>query len=109
MFAKFAVAASTKIDCGKASNVCPNATVELSCHVTGKVLIWNLMGIELDFSSKDSIGASESFHGITAELVSRNNGTQSKLMFKMTLFIKNNTVYCYDVFGSVASCHIAHG
>lgn len=105
---KFAAAASTEIDCGKADNVCPNGTVELSCHTTGQVLIWNLMGIELDFSSKDSIGASESLHGITAELVGRNNGIQSKLVFRMTSFIKNNTVDCYDVFGSVASCHITH-
>ena len=86
--------------------MCPNASVELYCHTTVPVLIWNVLEVELDFTVNDAIGTIESFDGFTAELINRDGGTQSKLTFTMNVLIETYIVSCYDALGSVATCQI---
>ena len=100
-------AAFIEIDCGNSSSVCPNASVELYCRTTVPVLIWNVLEVELDFTVKDAIGTIESFDGFTAELISRDGGTQSKLTFTMNALIEAYVINCHDALGSsVATCQI---
>ena len=85
--------------------MCPGASVELYCQTSSPVLIWNVLGAELDFTVKDTIGASESIDGIVAELTGRSGGTQSRLWFTMPS-IESHNVSCYDGLGSEVSCQI---
>ena len=84
--------------------MCPNAFVELYCHTTVPVLIWN---VEVDFTVKDAIGTIESFDGFTAELISRDGGTQSNLTFTINALIETYVINCHYALGSgVATCQI---
>ena len=99
--------ASTDLNCGNSSsNVCPGATVELYCQTSGSVLIWFVLGAQLDFTIKDAVGASEFSDGIVAELTGRSGGTQSRLRFTMNQSIQSHNVSCFDGFDSEFQCQI---
>ena len=86
--------------------MCPGATVELHCQTSGSVLIWFVLGAQLDFTIKDTIGASEFSNGIVAELTGRNGGTQSRLWFTMNPSIQSHNVSCFDGLDSEVLCQI---
>ena len=91
-------------NCGNSSSLCPDAKVELYCQTSGQILIWNVAGFEFDFHVKDSVGATESFGGFTAELTGRNGGTQSRLQFRMETSLNGTVAECLDALGSITSC-----